>query len=173
MPMTTPMRRHIRLGRHVCGRRIDDGGSIGSGSTRQRLHAASLADPQIRRNRRPDGFCLRARRCPSYCRFFDSATHGRYMPSRFPALRGAALAGFLSLAACAGHEEARIGSIAEVHPTPAHYSLCHGNGCRLHTDISLSTAEWQEVRAIFTPPAADAVAERKLISLAVGRLEIL
>ena len=95
------------------------------------------------------------------------------MPSRSPALRGAALAGLLSLAACAGHEEARIGSIAEVHPIPAHYSLCHGNGCRLHTDISLSTAEWQEVRAIFTPPAADAVAERKQISLAVGRLEIL
>jgi hypothetical protein len=95
------------------------------------------------------------------------------MPTRFSALPAAALAGLLSLAACAGHEEARIGSIAEIHPTPAHYSLCHGNGCRLHTDISLSTAEWQGVRAIFTPPATDAVVERKQISLAVGRLEIL
>jgi len=93
--------------------------------------------------------------------------------SQFLLARSIPLTAFLALAACAGHEEARIGGMAAADPTPAHFSLCHGNGCRLRTDISLSSAEWQEVRAFFTPAPADAIAERHQISLAIGRLEIL
>jgi hypothetical protein len=79
----------------------------------------------------------------------------------------------LSLAACQSHEEHRVANLLESNPTPAKFSVCHGNSCRLHTDVSLSATEWAEVRALFDPPPADAPPERHQIARATGLLETL
>ena len=79
----------------------------------------------------------------------------------------------LVLAACQSHEEQRVAKLIEANPTPAKFSVCHGNSCRLRTDISLSAAEWEQVRALFDPPPADARAERQQIAHATALLEIL
>jgi hypothetical protein len=76
------------------------------------------------------------------------------------------------LAACQSHEEHRVAKLIEANPTPAKFSVCHGNSCRLRTDISLSATEWSQVRALFDPPPADARAERQQIARATGLLEI-
>ncbi len=79
----------------------------------------------------------------------------------------------VALAACAARETGRVASLAAAEPTPAAFSICHGNSCRLRSDVSLSDAEWQQVRDLFQQPAADAPAERRQIAQAIGRLEIL
>ncbi|HYL48378.1 MAG TPA: hypothetical protein VET84_03360 [Stellaceae bacterium] len=56
-------------------------------------------------------------------------------------------------------------------PTPAGFHQCHGFGCAQSTPISLSAAEWQSVRAEFTPPAADPRTERRQITDAIALLE--
>ena len=80
---------------------------------------------------------------------------------------------FFLVAACQSHEEHRVAGLLDKNPTPAKFSICHGNSCRLHTEISLSTAEWAQVRALFDPAPPDARAERHQIALATGLLEIL
>jgi hypothetical protein len=77
------------------------------------------------------------------------------------------------LAACQSHEEHRVAKLLDPNPTPAKYTVCHGNSCRLRTEVSLSSAEWAQVRALFDPPPKDAAAERHQIALATGLLEIL
>jgi hypothetical protein len=85
--------------------------------------------------------------------------------------RLAVVAAFAALAACATREEEHVATLAATNATPADFSLCHGNSCRLHSHVSLSPAEWQQVRDLLTP--ADAIGERRQIALAIGRLEIL
>ena len=79
----------------------------------------------------------------------------------------------LLLAGCAAHEEARVAKLQEANPVPSRFSVCHGNTCRLRSDISLSKAEWRSVRDVFATPPADAVAERRLIAQAIGMLEVM
>jgi hypothetical protein len=95
-----------------------------------------------------------------------STMHDKHLP--------AAVAVFMAivLAACQSHEEHRIAKLLDANPTPAKFSACHGNSCRLRTEISLSAAEWAQVRALFDPPPADALAERHQIARATGLLEI-
>lgn len=94
------------------------------------------------------------------------------MPQRpLPAVSLISLA--IALSACQSHEEHRVAKLVEANPTPAKFSVCHGNSCRLRTAVSLSTAEWAQVRALFDPPPADAHAERQQIARATGLLEIL
>ena len=76
------------------------------------------------------------------------------------------------LAACQTNEEHRVAKLLDANPTPAKYSVCHGNSCRLRTEVSLSPAEWAQVRALFDPAPKDAAAERHQIALATGMLEI-
>ena len=76
------------------------------------------------------------------------------------------------LAACQNNEEHRVAKLLDPSPMPAKYSVCHGNSCRLRTEVSLSPAEWAQVRALFDPPPKDAAAERHQIALATGQLEI-
>ena len=76
-------------------------------------------------------------------------------------------------AACQSHEEHRVAGLLDKNPTPAKFTICHGNSCRLHTTISLTAAEWAQVRALFDPAPTDARAERHQIALATGLLEIL
>jgi hypothetical protein len=70
----------------------------------------------------------------------------------------------LVLAACQSNEEHRVAKLLEADPTPAKFSVCHGNSCRLRTEVSLSAAEWAQVRALFDPPPVDAGAERQQIA---------
>jgi len=78
-----------------------------------------------------------------------------------------------ALTACQAHEEQRVAKLLEANPTPAKFSVCHGNSCRLRTDVSLSATEWAQVRALFDPPPADARAERQQIARATALLETL
>jgi len=77
------------------------------------------------------------------------------------------------LSACESHEEHRVAKLVEANPTPAKFSVCHGNSCRLRSPISLSAAEWAQVRAVFDPAPVDAREERQRIARATGLLEIL
>jgi hypothetical protein len=89
---------------------------------------------------------------------------------RLPAIVLSATVFFL--AACQSNEEHRVAKLLDANPTPAKYSVCHGNSCRLRTEVSLSPAEWAQVRALFDPAPKDAAAERHQIALATGMLEI-
>jgi hypothetical protein len=75
------------------------------------------------------------------------------------------------LGGCRANEEQRVAKLQEANPTPARFSICHGNSCRLRTDVSLSTEEWAQVGALFDPAPADALAERRQIARAIGLLE--
>jgi hypothetical protein len=95
-----------------------------------------------------------------------------------PASRGACLlclTALLALAGCAAHEEhlsdGFLQRFAVKDPTPASFYECHGFGCVIVSHIALSEPEWREVRAIFTPPPADAVAERHRIADALALIE--
>jgi hypothetical protein len=83
----------------------------------------------------------------------------------------AAMSTALLLAACAGHEEARVAKLAETNPVPGKFAICHGNSCRLRSDIALSETQWQRVREVFAANPPDAIAERRLIAHAVGLME--
>jgi hypothetical protein len=76
------------------------------------------------------------------------------------------------LAACQSREEQRVAKLLEAAPTPAKFSVCHGNSCRLRTDVSLSAAEWAQIRALFDPQPADARAERQQIARSTAVLEV-
>ena len=78
----------------------------------------------------------------------------------------------LVLTACQSNEEHRVAKLLEADPTPAKFSVCHGNSCRLRTEVSLSAAEWAQVRALFDPQPVDAGAERHQIARATALLEV-
>lgn len=75
------------------------------------------------------------------------------------------------LAGCRAHEEQRVAKLLEADPTPAKFTVCHGNSCRLRTAVSLSAEQWAQVGALFEPAPADALAERRQIAQAIGLLE--
>ena len=80
----------------------------------------------------------------------------------------------LGLGACAEVaevEEQRVAKNLDPNPTPASYRVCFGNSCRLHDKVSLTPEQWQQVRAVFDPPPADALAERQTVALAIAVLE--
>lgn len=58
-------------------------------------------------------------------------------------------------------------------PRPAEFFVCHEHGCKEKTRVALTAAQWDQVRALLRPPAADAAAERQRIAQAVGLLETL
>ncbi|NIA71055.1 hypothetical protein HBA54_20865 [Pelagibius litoralis] len=51
------------------------------------------------------------------------------------------------------------------------FSICHGHGCRLTSDVSLTELEWDPVADIFAEPAASADIERARIAMATAILE--
>ena len=54
---------------------------------------------------------------------------------------------------------------------PERYSICHGHGCRLTSEVSLTAQEWGKVEALFAEPAASADIERARIAMATAILE--
>jgi len=55
--------------------------------------------------------------------------------------------------------------------SPRGFIVCHGYGCRLESNIALSSEEWLAVRARFAPAASDAATERAQIAAAVALVE--
>jgi hypothetical protein len=76
------------------------------------------------------------------------------------------------LTGCRAQEEQRVAKLLTADPAPAKFSICHGNSCRLRTDISLTPEQWAEVQRLFEPAPADALAERRQIAHAIGVLEL-
>src|SRR6185437_9416536 len=62
---------------------------------------------------------------------------------------------------------------AEPNPTPASFLECHGFGCAETSRVSLAPAEWNRIKAVFSPPARDAHAERRKIARAVAEMQTL
>jgi hypothetical protein len=77
----------------------------------------------------------------------------------------------LLLGACAEQEEYRVAKLLDPQPTPASFKACYGNSCRLHGQVHLSPEQWEQVRAVFEPPPADALAERHDVERAIAVLE--
>ena len=51
------------------------------------------------------------------------------------------------------------------------FVVCHGHGCRLRSQASLTAQDWAPVAALFAEPAASAAAERDRIARAIGLIE--
>jgi hypothetical protein len=56
-------------------------------------------------------------------------------------------------------------------PVPGRFSVCYGHSCSRVATVTLTTTEWDRVRAIFLPPAASAAEERGRIAAAIALLE--
>jgi len=74
------------------------------------------------------------------------------------------------LAACAAQTEARVAKLVPLDATPAAFEVCHGSGCRTRTPVSLTAAQWDEVRALFAA-TQNAPEERAAISKSVALIE--
>ena len=87
-------------------------------------------------------------------------------------LTGLLLAG--TLAGCSapgGGYDALMAERAVVGAQRDAFTVCHGHGCRLRTEVGLSERDWDPVADLFAEPAADARIERGRIATAIGILE--
>jgi len=80
------------------------------------------------------------------------------------------------LVGCGGQEEFDTieGMRAKFHltvPSPQSFLVCHEHGCTARTPVTLSSAQWAQVRALFQPKSPDAAQERARIAQAIGLLE--
>ena len=64
-----------------------------------------------------------------------------------------------------------LSRFARPDPVPGNFFVCYGYGCKYSARIALTEEEWQDVRAKFDPPAANAPAERRQAAEAVALLE--
>jgi len=87
----------------------------------------------------------------------------------------ALLAAVTSLCGCATSGvdpfERDVQQAVDRTPGPVALPVCHGYGCAWRDYVTLSEAEWREVRAAMAPPAPTAVAERAQIASAIGLIE--
>lgn len=51
------------------------------------------------------------------------------------------------------------------------FTVCHGHGCRLRSQVGLSAREWAPVADLFAEPAPSAAVERERIGRAIGLIE--
>lgn len=81
-------------------------------------------------------------------------------------------AGLLLVASCSNAaEERRVASMVQPDASVASFMVCHGSGCRIHSETGLTDEEWSKIEEAFDPPAATAEAERKQIARAIGLFE--
>ena len=66
-----------------------------------------------------------------------------------------------------------LDSYAQSEPTLASFRECHGFACSSSSTVSLTPQEWSKVVAVMRPPAKDAKAERRKISVAVATMRML
>ena len=51
------------------------------------------------------------------------------------------------------------------------FTVCHGHGCRLRSQVDLAGRPWAPVADLFATPSADAAIERERIATAIGLIE--
>ncbi len=51
------------------------------------------------------------------------------------------------------------------------FTVCHGHGCRLRSQVEFTEREWAPVANLFATPAASAAVERDRIATAIGLIE--
>lgn len=88
------------------------------------------------------------------------------------ALRPAALV--LLLGACTapgGKYDEMMAERGVAGPSRESFTVCHGHGCRLRTQVGLTARDWAPVADLFAEPAASAAIERDRISTAIGLIE--
>jgi hypothetical protein len=56
-------------------------------------------------------------------------------------------------------------------PHPSAFTICYGYACRKSARVQLNAAQWERVRAVFSPRPSDAIRERARIALAIGVME--
>jgi hypothetical protein len=88
-----------------------------------------------------------------------------------------ALAGCASSGGTAPHRESSLDDLlamrGNAEAAPEKFFVCHGYGCRLSDEVSLSPEEWARVAAVFDPPSASPEEERQRLGPAVGMMETL
>lgn len=87
-----------------------------------------------------------------------------------PALAGLALLGACS--APGGDYDELMAERAVVGAQRDAFTICHGHGCRLRSQVGLTEQEWRPVADLFAAPAPDPRIERGRIAMAVGILEM-
>jgi len=88
-----------------------------------------------------------------------------------PAMAGL---GLLALAACSAPGGGYDSLMAERQVVGAQreaFTICHGHGCRLRSEVGLTELEWDPVADLFAEPAPDARIERGRIAMAIGIVE--
>ncbi|WP_299616002.1 hypothetical protein [Pelagibius sp.] len=88
--------------------------------------------------------------------------------------KAAVAAGLLLLAGCGtpgGDYDELMAERNFLGAKPEGFAICHGHGCRLVSEVSLTEAEWHPVAELFAEPAASADIERARIAMATAILE--
>ena len=98
------------------------------------------------------------------------------MTGRYPVLHTAVLAPLLAagLGACTvpgGKYDQMMAERGVAGASREAFTVCHGHGCRLRSEATLTAQDWAPVADLFVPPPASAAAERDRIAAAVGLLE--
>lgn len=90
-------------------------------------------------------------------------------------LSSAFLAGALTLlTGCATPMESYLLTLemdANRLATPGKFTVCHGNGCVIRSEVSLAGYHWGRVMGLFDEPAKSPARERKKISQAIAMIE--
>ena len=68
-------------------------------------------------------------------------------------------------------EERRLAAMVQPDATASELPVCHGSGCRIRSETSLTAEEWSKIESVFDPAAETAEAERKQIARAIGLFE--
>ena len=108
---------------------------------------------------------------------FSAAQDGGTQMSFKSAVVTPMLAGLLvaTLGACAapagGDYDKMMAERKVVGAKQDSFTVCHGHGCRLRTQVGLTELEWDPVADLFAEPAASAEIERGRIAMAIGILE--
>jgi hypothetical protein len=56
-------------------------------------------------------------------------------------------------------------------PVASAFSVCHGRGCAIVSQVGLAPERWDEIAALFAAPAPDPAAERERIARAIAAFE--
>jgi len=59
------------------------------------------------------------------------------------------------------------------HAASAPFTICYGYECSRQQQVTLNDAQWQQIRAIFTPTASTAEQERGAVRRAIAQMEMI
>lgn len=98
-------------------------------------------------------------------------TVNKYYKDR-PYLRAVFFFGLmLLLNACGTTRPLKLSDAQSLSPAPESFRLCHGYGCWVKSQVSLTNEEWENATASLKTRADSAEKEREQISATIGKLE--